>query len=308
MAEWSSSLICMDEQRMGGEERRGEEGGDSQNKTQTPTQSEDKDLTPHRRARDRKQLTEGYWSCSQLVKVGWSQLSPVDGTGDLVPQMFYWTWDSETESVNGPGRERDSGLAASSEPGARIEPLPSATLPSKVSEPSGGEQMEGMLCRKHEMESFSKKAASRSWQNVHCVLRKDSLGFYKDSKSAAAGIPYHGEVPVSLTEAVCEVAHDYKKRKHVFKLRLSEGKEFLFQAKDDPEMNTWIRSIAASISGGSAAERSPSAPKRLSRAMTMPPISPISPNSGEAGGVTMRNKEGKERDREKRFSFFGKKK
>ncbi|XP_058868085.1 spectrin beta chain, non-erythrocytic 1-like isoform X2 [Acipenser ruthenus] len=216
--------------------------------------------------------------------------------------------DSETESVNGPGRERDSGLAASSEPGARIEPLPSATLPSKVSEPSGGEQMEGMLCRKHEMESFSKKAASRSWQNVHCVLRKDSLGFYKDSKSAAAGIPYHGEVPVSLTEAVCEVAHDYKKRKHVFKLRLSEGKEFLFQAKDDPEMNTWIRSIAASISGGSAAERSPSAPKRLSRAMTMPPISPISPNSGEAGGVTMRNKEGKERDREKRFSFFGKKK
>ncbi|MGH0144968.1 UNVERIFIED_CONTAM: hypothetical protein FKN15_004631 [Acipenser sinensis] len=69
-------------------------------------------------------------------------------------------WDSETESVNGPGRERDSVLAASSEPGARIEPLPSATLPSKVSEPSGGEQMEGMLCRKHEMESFSKKAAS----------------------------------------------------------------------------------------------------------------------------------------------------
>lgn len=59
----------------------------------------------------------------------------------------------------------------------------------------------------------------RSWQNVYCVLRKGSLGFYKDGKSASNGIPYHGEVPISLAEAVCEVAHDYKKRKHVFKLR-----------------------------------------------------------------------------------------
>lgn len=59
----------------------------------------------------------------------------------------------------------------------------------------------------------------RSWQNVYCVLRKGSLGFYKDGKSASNGIPYHGEVPISLAEAACEVAHDYKKRKHVFKLR-----------------------------------------------------------------------------------------
>lgn len=59
----------------------------------------------------------------------------------------------------------------------------------------------------------------RSWQNVYCVLRKGSLGFYKDSKSASNGIPFHGEVPISLGEAACEVATDYKKRKHVFKLR-----------------------------------------------------------------------------------------
>lgn len=45
------------------------------------------------------------------------------------------------------------------------------------------------------------------------------MGFYKDNKSASNGIPYHGEVPISLNDAVCEVAHDYKKRKNVFKLR-----------------------------------------------------------------------------------------
>ncbi|XP_034056077.1 spectrin family protein isoform X4 [Gymnodraco acuticeps] len=201
---------------------------------------------------------------------------------------------SESES-NGPGR--DSGLASS-----RLEP--SATLPSRGGAESDPDTMEGMLCRKHEMESHSKKAATRSWQNVYCVLRKGSLGFYKDGKSASNGIPYHGEVPISLGDAVCEVANGYKKRKFVFKLsRLGDGKEFLFQAKDEAEMSAWISSIISSMPTGSG--DSPVGPRALSRAMTMPPISP---SSGEGGGVTMRNKDGKDKDREKRFSFFGKKK
>ncbi|XP_016897058.2 spectrin family protein isoform X2 [Cynoglossus semilaevis] len=200
---------------------------------------------------------------------------------------------SESELVNGP--DRDSGLASS-----HLEP--SATLPSKGGAESEPETIEGMLCRKQEMESHSKKAASRSWQNVYCVLRKGSLGFYKDSKSSSNGIPYHGEVPISLKEAVCEVAHDYKKRKNVFKLRLGDGSEHLFPAKDEAEMSSWIQSILSSIP--TKAEDSPGG-MRLSRAMTMPPMSP---SSVEAGGVTMRNKDGKDKDREKRFSFFGKKK
>uniref|UniRef100_A0A673HMK3 Spectrin beta chain n=1 Tax=Sinocyclocheilus rhinocerous TaxID=307959 RepID=A0A673HMK3_9TELE len=161
-----------------------------------------------------------------------------------------------------------------------VASLPHRCLCLTTQQPS----MEGILCRKQEMESHNKKAATRSWQNVYCVLRKSSLGFYKDNKSAANGIPYHGEVLISLSEAVCEVAHDYKKRKHVFKL------------------SSWIQAILSSLS---STERSPGATRGLSRAMTMPPMSP---SSGEAGGVTMRNKDGKERDREKRFSFFGKKK
>ncbi|XP_050965123.1 spectrin family protein isoform X1 [Labeo rohita] len=201
---------------------------------------------------------------------------------------------SESESVNGPGR--DSGLDSASRQD------PSATLPGRGGAEAATEAMEGILCRKQEMESHNKKAATRSWQNVYCVLRKGSLGFYKDNKSASNGVPYHGEVPISLSDAVCEVAHDYKKRKHVFKLRLGDGKEFLFQAKDEAEMSSWIRAIQSSLS---SSERSPGGTRGLSRAMTMPPMSP---SSGEAGGVTMRNKDGKERDREKRFSFFGKKK
>ncbi|KAG9346529.1 hypothetical protein JZ751_006840 [Albula glossodonta] len=207
---------------------------------------------------------------------------------------------SEADSVNGPAG--DSTVPSSS------RPPDTSTLPAKGSpEEPPGEAMEGVLCRKQEMESHSKKAASRSWQNVYCVLSKGSLGFYKDNKSAATGIPYHGEVPISLAEAVCEIAHDYKKRKHVFKLRLSDGKEYLFQAKDEAEMSSWIHSLNSSIaaSESGAGNNSPMGPKVLTRAMTMPPISP---SSAEGGGVTMRSKEGKEVSREKRFSFFSKKK
>uniref|UniRef100_A0A3Q2YID1 Spectrin beta, non-erythrocytic 2 n=1 Tax=Hippocampus comes TaxID=109280 RepID=A0A3Q2YID1_HIPCM len=212
------------------------------------------------------------------------------------PPLMFHSEPQGSESENGPGR--DSGLASS-----RLDP--SATLPGRGGADADPDAMEGILCRKQEMESHSKKAATRSWQNVYCVLRKGSLGFYKDGKSAANGIPYHGEVPISLGEAVCEIAHDYKKRKHVFKLRLGDGKEYLFQAKDEAEMSSWIRSILSSIPSGSG--DSPGSPRVLSRAMTMPPISPVSP-SVDTAGVTMRNKDGKDKDREKRFSFFGKKK
>ena len=62
----------------------------------------------------------------------------------------------------------------------------------------------------------------RSWHNVYCVINNQEMGFYKDAKTAASGIPYHSEVPVSLKEAIGEVALDYKKKKHVFKKLIQE--------------------------------------------------------------------------------------
>nr|KAF6467952.1 spectrin beta, non-erythrocytic 2 [Rousettus aegyptiacus] len=185
-----------------------------------------------------------------------------------------------------------------------------ATLPTRGPELSAQEQMEGMLCRKQEMEAFGKKAANRSWQNVYCVLRRGSLGFYKDAKAASTGVPYHGEVPVSLARAQGSVAFDYRKRKHVFKLGLQDGKEYLFQAKDEAEMSSWLRVVNAAIAAASSASGEPEEPavpiatRGMTRAMTMPPVSPV----GAEGPVVLRSKDGREREREKRFSFFKKNK
>ncbi|KYO27551.1 spectrin beta chain, non-erythrocytic 2-like [Alligator mississippiensis] len=148
-----------------------------------------------------------------------------------------------TEATNGAGpdplaKDKEQSPTPSPKPRPKgpiliADPAHAATLPPRAPEPPAQESMEGALCRKQEMEAQGKKAANRSWQNVYCVLRKGSLGFYKDAKNAGHGVPYHGEAPVGLQGAQCSVALDYKKRKHVFKLGLSDGREYLFQAKDE---------------------------------------------------------------------------
>uniref|UniRef100_A0A8C1SRF7 Spectrin beta chain n=1 Tax=Cyprinus carpio TaxID=7962 RepID=A0A8C1SRF7_CYPCA len=146
--------------------------------------------------------------------VGWQD--GVDGEMNGVPERS----SKEPSPVPSPSADR------------RGKGSQSATLPAKGQETLSA-QLEGLLHRKHEWEGHNKKASSRSWHNVYCVINNHEMGFYKDNKSAAQGVPYHSEIPISLKDAVCEVAVDYKKKKHVFKLRVTDGNEYLFQAKDD---------------------------------------------------------------------------
>uniref|UniRef100_A0A8D0PYB6 Spectrin beta chain n=1 Tax=Sus scrofa TaxID=9823 RepID=A0A8D0PYB6_PIG len=81
----------------------------------------------------------------------------------------------------------------------------------------------------------------RSWVSLYCVLSKGELGFYKDAKGPASGGTHGGEPLLSLHKATSEVASDYKKKKHVFKLQTQDGSEFLLQAKDE------VRSVPFSL-------------------------------------------------------------
>lgn len=130
----------------------------------------------------------------------------------------------------------------------RSRSAPAQTNVPLLPPPTHTVQQEGLLLRKHELEGPNKKASNRSWVNLFCVLSKGDLGTYKDSKSQSSGTTYGGEALISLHNAVCEIANDYKKKKNVFKLRTSDGNEFLFQAKDEEEMKNWIRAIATSAS------------------------------------------------------------
>lgn len=89
----------------------------------------------------------------------------------------------------------------------------------------------------------------RSWDKVYLVLRTTALLAYKDQKhfKNEPEAYYRSEFPVDLKEATVEVATDYTKKKHVFRLKLSNGAEYLFQAKEDEEMNLWMNKLGSVI-------------------------------------------------------------
>lgn len=74
------------------------------------------------------------------------------------------------------------------------------------------------------------------------VLCGQLLCFFKEqedfaeSKAAAS--------PLNLYQAQCERASDYTKRKNVFRLRTSDGAEFLFSAEDPRALEDWVKKIS----------------------------------------------------------------
>lgn len=139
----------------------------------------------------------------------------------------------------------------------RAERAEAAARPERVaspprSPPAEGEDVlfEGPLSRKHEWESTTKKASHRSWEKgLYVVLRKSSLSVYKDQKHYLQEPmkTYRGEGAADLVGAVAAVPPDYTKRKNVFRLKLASGAEYLFEAKNADEMNTWIGRINEAI-------------------------------------------------------------
>ncbi|XP_050549982.1 spectrin beta chain isoform X5 [Spodoptera frugiperda] len=126
-------------------------------------------------------------------------------------------------------------------------PAKPARLSKGASPASEDEGVEGTLVRKHEWESAAKRASNRSWDKVYVVAKDGRMAFYKDQKAYKASPDAHwrGEAPLDLNGAVVEVAANYTKKKHVFRLRLSSGAEFLLQAHDEAEMSWWLESLRA---------------------------------------------------------------
>merc|ERR1712088_943892 len=78
-------------------------------------------------------------------------------------------------------------------------------------------ELEGMLVRKHEWESTTKKASNRSWEKLCVVLKGSQIVFYKDQKTyrSKPEETFRSESPVGLIGGVAEVAADYTKKKRL---------------------------------------------------------------------------------------------
>jgi len=112
-------------------------------------------------------------------------------------------------------------------------------------------ELEGVLVRKHEWESTTKKASNRSWEKLCVVLKGSQIMFYKDQKTyrSKPEETFRSESPVDLIGGVADVAADYTKKKHVFRLKLLNGGDYLFQAVDDEQMNLWVDAINRQAQG-----------------------------------------------------------
>lgn len=83
------------------------------------------------------------------------------------------------------------------------------------------DEFEGVLVRKHEWESTTKKATNRSWDKVYMVIRGQTLVTYKDQKTCKTSPEqtFKGEYPLDIRGASIQVANDYTKKKHVFRVK-----------------------------------------------------------------------------------------
>uniref|UniRef100_A0A8C1NTQ3 Spectrin beta chain n=1 Tax=Cyprinus carpio TaxID=7962 RepID=A0A8C1NTQ3_CYPCA len=140
---------------------------------------------------------------------------------------------------------RVRGIQSSGET-RRSRSAPAQSSPPVPQPPTHTAQREGFLFRKIDIEGQKKSSNSRSWVNLYCVLNKGELGFYKDAKNTST--PYNNEPLINLSRCACDINSGYKKKKNVFTLKTNDGSEFLFHAKDEDDLKSWITSINTSIS------------------------------------------------------------
>lgn len=84
-----------------------------------------------------------------------------------------------------------------------------------------------------------KRSSDRSWRPVWVVLKGDKVYILKDRKT----IDFAEGSRLSVGTSMSDVARDYTKRKHVFRLRMESGTEYLFQADNHSRMMQWVDAL-----------------------------------------------------------------
>jgi len=103
---------------------------------------------------------------------------------------------------------------------------------------------EGTLCCKLSVMD-GKRASDRSWRPLWGLLCGHALFLFKDKSSVNTSPTASDEQPISVKSSIVDIAYDYTKKKHVFRLTTYNGSKYLFQAEDQEDMLDWIKAIQA---------------------------------------------------------------
>ncbi|XP_044576350.1 uncharacterized protein LOC123259705 isoform X8 [Cotesia glomerata] len=127
-----------------------------------------------------------------------------------------------------------------------------------------------------------KRSTDRSWKQVWGVLRGPILYFYKDrhtqspSATSDSDVGQHVDVRCSLVD----VADDYTKRKHVFRVANTSA-EVLLQTDDAASMALWLRALHKHAAAEKTSDGNSSTTKQ--QAVPQTP-GPTTPSGSPAGG------------------------
>ncbi|XP_069954037.1 spectrin beta chain, non-erythrocytic 5 isoform X2 [Cherax quadricarinatus] len=102
-------------------------------------------------------------------------------------------------------------------------------------------EIQGYLERKQELQSGGKKATIRSWKLFYTVLCGQLLCFFKDEDDfydQKAASP-----PISIHQAKIEIADDYTKKKHVFRVITRDNAEYLFVTESEVNLEEWVTKL-----------------------------------------------------------------
>ncbi|XP_065564401.1 rho GTPase-activating protein 21-B-like [Artemia franciscana] len=89
-----------------------------------------------------------------------------------------------------------------------------------------------------------KRATDRSWHQVWLRLKNETLTMHKDKRDGhllGSVQPSEGDQVFDLKGATVDIACDYTKRRHVFRLSFQSGAEYLLQCEDDNDMLRWMQ-------------------------------------------------------------------
>ncbi|CAD5123350.1 DgyrCDS11708 [Dimorphilus gyrociliatus] len=126
----------------------------------------------------------------------------------------------------------------------------------------------GYVERKMELQIGGKKAAVRNWKLHYTVLCGHLLAFFKDETACAetiANIP-----PINIYSAKIEAARDYTKKKHVLRIKVKDGSEFLLAFDSQNDCLEWNRALSL---------RAALEPSKQLQDNTEAPTSPAPPQS-----------------------------
>lgn len=76
---------------------------------------------------------------------------------------------------------------------------------------------------------------------------------------------------MSLVGAAVEIPVDYTKKDHVFRLKLNNGGQYLFRAKDDQEMRVWMERAQSAINQAGGGGQSSGMQSPENKTKSLPP-------------------------------------